>query len=304
MAFNVNDISSYIQANEDMLIGKAVVGSKTAALLNLQVGVKGTSNLNLLTATSGLQDGSNCGWTNSGGVTVSKRQITTNVLKVNQTFCDKDLIGSSLQWGIKIAAGQETIPFEQQFIDQVVKAVNYDVEKLIWQGNTNGATGTTNVLMDGFIAILSGETSVVNASISGKTLSANTVDVINNMVKNIPDAIIDRNDLVIFVGYDIYRTYVQALQAANNFHFTGELTPDMTMVIPGTNIKLIGVAGLTGQNKAYATYLENMYLGTDLENSQEVFDFWFSKDDDIHKLKISFNLGVQVAYCDLVVYAA
>lgn len=303
MAFSVNDINNYIQANEDMLIGKSVVGSKTAALLNLQVGVKGTANLNLLTATSGLQDGENCGFSASGNVTVSKRQIKTNILKVNQTFCDKDLVGTSLQWGVKIAAGMETIPFEQNFIDQIIKEINKDVEKIIWQGDVK-VTGSTLSLADGFIAILSGETSKIDASLSGKTLSGNTVDVINNIVAKIPDDIIDRPDLVIFVGYDVYRTYIAALQSANNFHFTGELTADMKTVVPGTNIQIIAVPGLTGTNKAYASYLENLYLGTDLENSQEVFDFWYSKDDDLFKLKVSFNIGVNCAYPDLVVYAA
>lgn len=300
MAFIVSDITGYVQANEDKLIGKAIVGAKTAAMLNLQTGVKGTANLNLLTATTGLQDGSACGWTKAGNVTVSKRQLKTTIMKVNQEFCDRDLVGSSLQWGVKLAAGMETIPFEQQFMDQIGKGINKEVEAAIWQGNTNGSTGTTNFLMDGFLAILSGET-VVSGNTGGKTLAANTKDVIDYIITVIPDAIIDRSDLVIFVGYDIYRKYIAALQAANLFHYTADLTGNLSVVIPGTNIRLEGVAGLTGTNKAVTTYLENLYLGTDLENAQEVFKFWFDDSNDIFKLKVLFNLGVQVAYPDLVV---
>lgn len=305
MSFTVTAIGSYVQANEEKLIGKAIVGAKTASLLNLQTGVKGTANLNLLTATTGLQDGSSCGWAASGGVTVSKRQIVTKMMKVNQEFCHKDLIGTSLQWGVKIAAGMETLPFEDMFVNQIVENVNREIEAGIWQGNTALSGGTTNALMDGFIALLSGETTtsgvIAGSSLSGTSAMVKTV--IENMVMQFPDSIIARDDLIIYVGYDVYRKYIQALQAANLFHYTESLTPALGITIPGTNIRLEGVHGLTGQNKAYGSYRSNFFLGTDLENGQEEFKFWFSDDDDTFKLKITFNLGVQVAYPDLVVYA-
>lgn len=307
MAFTVTDIGSYVQANEDKLIGKAIVGAKTAAMLNLQTGVKGTANLNLLTATTGLQDGSSCGFSASGGVTVSKRQIVTKLLKVNQTFCDKDLIGSSLQWGVKIAAGMETIPFEEMFIGQIVGNVNKEVETAIWQANTS-ITGQSYglSLFDGLLKILSGGT--VDGSVSGAALSgtnANVVTVINNIILKIPDSILDRNDLVIFVGYDVYRKYIAGLQAANLFHYTADINlGQLSTIVPGTNVRLEGVYGLNGTNKAVCTYTPNLYLGTDLENAQEVFKFWYSDDDDLFKLKILLNLGTQVAFPDLVVTAS
>lgn len=304
MAFSVSDISGYIQANEAQLIGKAVVGSKTAGLLNLQVGVVGTANLNLLTATAGLQDGSACGFNAQGDVTISKRQIVAKPIKSNQTFCDKDLIGTSLQWGVRMAAGQTTIPFEEMFVGQIVKEINKEVENIIWQGNTVVTGGTYLDLADGFITILdSASGSTIDGSVSGKTLADNPYDVILNMVAKLPDATIDMNN-VIFVGYDVYRKFVAELQAKNLFHYTTDLTAAMETVIPGTNIRLIGVPGLTGTGKGYASYLENFYLGTDLLGDKETVDFWFSKDDDIYKMKVSFSLGVQVAFPDLVVVAA
>jgi hypothetical protein len=47
-----------------------------------------------------------------------------------------------------------------------------------------------------------------------------------------------------------------------------------------------------------------MIIGTDLQNSQEVFKFWYDENYDIFKLKVLFNLGVQVAFPDLVVIAS
>lgn len=301
MAFNVEDVAGYISANEKQLIGKAVLGAKTAGMLNLQTGVVGTTNINLLTATAGLQDGSSCGFTAKGDVTVSKRQLVPSLIKVNQTFCDKDLLGSSLQWGVKVAAGMESIPFEQMFTGQIVKEVNKEVENLIWKGNTTTTGGTYLDLADGLLTILAGE-DTIDGSVSGKTLTDDTVDVINNVVSVIPDEIIDMNP-VIFVGYDVYRKYIAGIQAANLFHYTADLNAGMETMIPGTNVKLIGVPGLNGTGKAVATYVENLYLGVDMMNDKETASFWFSKDDDIFKLKISFAISTQVAFPDLVVIA-
>lgn len=304
MSFNVSDISGYIQANERQLIGKAVTGSKTASMLNLQVGVVGTANLNLLTATAGLQDGSSCGFNaGEGDVTISKRQIVAKPIKVNQEFCDKDLLGSSLQWGVRMAAGQTTIPFTQMFVDQIVKEVNKEVENILWQGNTTVNGGTYLDLADGLLTILDAASgSTIDGSVSGKTLAANPYDVISNIIAVLPDETIDMNN-VIFVGYDVYRKFIAELQAKNLYHYTADLTSAMEIVIPGTNVKLVGVPGLIGTGKAVATYPENLYLGTDMLNDKETADFWFSKDDDVFKLKISFAIGTQVAFPDLVVVA-
>lgn len=302
MAFSVDNIKPYVDANENQLIASAVMKGKTASLLNLQTGVKGKSALNLLSAAPSLVDGSACGWDAAGTTTVSKREIETAIFKVNQAFCDKDLIGSSLQWGVKVAAGAKTLPFEEEFINQNLAEIQKQVEKVIWQGATSGATGTYLDLIDGFIAILGGESTVVDATVSGKTLSANILDAIDAIVAGLPDEIIDRDDLVIWLSYEHYRKYVKALQDANMFHYApADLGGAMETIVPGTNIKVVAVAGLNGTDKAYASYASNMFLGTDMENDTEKFDFWYSQDNQEFRLNVQFNIGVQVAFPSMVV---
>lgn len=302
MAFSVNTIKDYVLANEKQLIGKAVVKGKTATLLTKQTGVKGSAYLNLLTSDPTLQAGA-CGWNESGTTTVTRRKLETGLIKVNQAFCDKDLIGTALEYEVKVAVGDKNLPFEEDFVESNIKGIQKKVEEIIWRGNTGNTGGAHLALFDGFITIGTTQSGVIDATVGGtaNTLAANPKGAIDAMVAAIPVEILDRDDLVIFVGYEIYRKYVKALQDANLYHYTGELTKELEMTIPGTNIKLVGVHGLSNQNKAYGTYLGNLFLGMDMTNDEEKFLFWYSEDNSEFRLKVEFNAGVQIAFPSLMV---
>lgn len=296
MALSVNTIKNYVEQNKNEIIGKAVIGAKTASLIGVQTGVKGSATLNLLNATPVLQAGG-CGWSSSGTTSVTQRTITTGLIKVNDTFCEKDLIGTFMEMDLKIAAGSTTLPAEQQFIDQILKGVQKQNELTIWQGDTTGATYTR---FDGFNKILAAESTVVNATVSGKTLSGNTIDAVNALVASIPAEILDRDDLVVFVSYSNFRKYVAAMQAINGYnYFPGLDGKTMSLMIPGYNISLEGVAGLD-ETHAYATYAANFRLGVDMEGDAENFEFWYSTDNREYRLAIDYNMGVQVAFPDFV----
>lgn len=300
MAFNVSTITDYVKGNETQLIGKAVIGANTLQYINLQTGVKGKAYLNLLTADPYLQSGT-CGWNTSGSTSVTRREIDTNPVKVNETFCDKDLINTFMQHEVKVAAGQKTLPFEEEFIGQQIKGINKKLEEMIWRGNTVSGTGHLG-LVDGFIKVISGSTGVLDATVSGSTLLGNTLDAVDAIVAKLPDEIMDREDLVVFVGTDVYRKAIKGWQDQNLYHYVpAELNGKMETIIPGTTIKLVGTHGLAGQSKAYASYGENFYYGTDMMSDQEKFMFWYSEDNSEFRFKVEFNAGVQVAFPDLVV---
>lgn len=301
MAFNVSTITGYIDSNRDQLLGKAILNGKTVSMLNMLTGVKGSTQLNLLDATANLQAGS-CGWNALGTTTISKRTLATGLVKVNVPFCDKDLISTWMNYGVKVAVGQKTLPFEEDFIAQNILSINSQLEELAWKGDTK-ITGTTHLnITDGFVKLITAESgSTVSASISGKTLAANTKDAIDKIVASIPDAIIGRDDLVIFVSVGTYRKYVKALQDANMYHYAPEnLLPSMEVTVPGTNIKVVGVAGLTAK-QAYSSYAANMFVGMDLAGDNEKFEFWYSTDNAEYRFRVEFNVGFQVAYPEFVV---
>jgi hypothetical protein len=300
MGFVKENLTNYVALNEKTLIGKAILNAKTIDLINFQPGIKGASQLNLLDASATLQAGG-CGWTPAGKTTLSKRNIVTGLFKVNEDYCDTDLNGTFAEWAVNEGIGKTTLPFEEVITSKTIESIQKQVEMLVWKGDTAGATGTYLDITDGYIKIIGAASGVIDATEAGVSLATNPVEAVNAIVSKIPDEIIDASDLVIFAGYEVIRKYIADVNASNSYHFALELTPDLTVIIPGTQIKLVGVGGLNGTNKAYASTLSNFYAGGDIKGDETQYKFWYSEDNSVYRLKVQFNIGVQVAFPDFIV---
>ena len=300
MAFNISNVTGYVKANEKTLVAKSVIGGRTLGLVKFQPEIKGSAQLNLLTAAATLQAGG-CGWSAAGTTTLSKRTLVTGLFKVNEALCEKDLVGTFAEWGLNEAVGKTSLTFEQEIANQNVKSIEKQVELLAWNGDTTGATSTYLDITDGFVKILASASGVVAAKVSGTTLSANTLSAIDKIVAAIPDEIIDATDLTVFVGYEIFRKYVAAYNASNLYAGTLSIDGSMSLVIPNTNIKLQGVAGLTGKNKAYASTASNFVAGGDIQGAESIFELFYAQEAREYRLVVEFNLGFQVYFPDFVV---
>lgn len=294
----VNNLPIYVEQNRLPLIRKAVLGARSAKEFNLMSGVKGATALNLLDTTVVFGDGSNCGWNEAGTSTLSQRTLTPGYPKVNMGFCDKQLLKSWANYEVRVAAGQKTLPFEEDFIAGVIEGVNAKLETLIWQGDTS-----SNDPFDGMIKVIADAGTAVAASYqAGDSASKKVAEV----YANIPAEAFTKGNVVMFVGSDLYRQYIQELVANGSLHLvaTAGLT-DIAMpedlLIPGTNVRVIPVSGLDGTDKIYASYKENFVYGTDMAGDEEKFELWYSQDNREFRLAIEFTAGVQVAYPDMVV---
>lgn len=287
MALNVNTITGFVDEKRLPLIGKAVLGARSSELFNLQTGVKSTAALNLLDTSVVFGDGASCGWNEAGTTTLSQRELEVAKIKVNMSFCDRDLLDTWAGYEVKVAAGRETLPFEEYFTAQIIDRINAGVENQIWKG-TKG-TGS----MDGILTILASENPIA-AGATGVT------DTVTDVYTKIPIEILDRASIV--MGEDQFRLYVLDLTAKNLYHYNPEVDGNMTITMPGTSTKVIGVPGLNGTNKVVAGDLAgNFFYGTDMSDDKEVFDLWYSKDNQEFRLAVKFNAGVQVAFPDQIV---
>lgn len=300
MAINTSSLTAYVSDNKEKLISKAVIGAKSASKFNLVTGVKGAQKLNLLDTTVSLQDGSACGWTEAGTSKLSQRTIDAKPIKVNQSFCDKQLLATSLNYEVKVAAGQKTLPFEEEFVNGVIDGVAAEVEKTIWQGDTSKSTLNR---FDGLIKILSGATVAGTYSIqSGDTVST----IVSKTYALIPSAAYQAGNVVMYMGSDMYRTWIQELIANGHLVISNAVEnvamPD-SLLIPGTNVRVEGVAGLDGTKKVYASYADNFIYGTDMQGDEEKAELWYSQDNREFRLALEFVSGVQVAFPELVAVA-
>ena len=294
----MSSLTPYIEQNRLPLIAKAVLKSKSAGLFNLQTGIKTNAMLNLLSTDIKFGEGLACGWSESGSQTLSQREIKTGAVKVNMAYCEKEFLKYWTQYAVRVAAGQKTLPFEEEFINEVIKNVNAKVETAIWQGDTDSSDVNLNKV-DGLLKILGNEASVVKATISGTATPEGVYSDVMAVYNAIPVEAVEGASIL--VGADKFRLFVQKLVADNLYHYNVEAPVD-EVVIPGTNVKVIAVNGLNGTGKIVAGQLDkNFFYGCDMADDQEKFEFWYSQDNREFRLDIEFNFGVQVAYPDMVV---
>lgn len=278
---NLSQLSVYVDENKLGLIRKSVLGAKTTNYLNLQTGVVGKTKINLLDTTVQFGDGSACGWNEAGTSTITQREINPAPIKVNMSFCDKAMQKYFMNHQITVAAGRSTLPFEEDFIAGVVEGVGKKLEDAIWNGITINETH-----YDGFVQI------VTKSVTTGSTV----YDSVKNLYNGIPSASL--MDTVIFIGIDGFRSLAGELTAKNLYHYDPKVDEAFEMILPGTTTRVIGVPGLDGSNKAYAINTKHAFYGTDMQNDNETFDFWYSKDNQEFRLAINFVEGVQVAFPD------
>lgn len=287
MAFVVNTLPDYVEQRKGELLSKAVFGFETRQYVNLMTGVKYKEALNILATDPILQERT-CGFDASGNVDFSQRIMTVAPYKVNMTLCEEDLRKKWMNDQLVVKAGGEVLPFEEKITDNIVKGVNKQLENLIWNAETasNG--------FDGLLTIAKAEASVIDVS-----AGASDYETAINVYKAIPAEILDKAE--IFAGEDQFRSIVLEITAKNLYHYNPEVDGAKTIVLPGTNCKLHGVAGLNGKGQMLAADPENLFYGVDMADDAETFDIWYSKDNQEFRVAIKFNAGAQVAFPDQIV---
>lgn len=302
MAINVSSLKTYVDEQRLPLLRNAVLGARSAYHFNLMTGVKGATALNLLTTNVEFGDGTTCGWNEAGTSTLSQRQLVPGAIKVNMSFCDKTLLKTWANYEVRVAAGQKTLPFEEDFLKGVGEGIAANIEKAMWQGDTTSSDKNLNKF-DGIIKIAEAATLASTVTYaSGDTVTKTVGDV----YKAIPAAAFSKGEVVLYMGADKYRAYIQELIANGNLVITTGVQdvamPD-SVLIPGTDVRVLYVDGLNGTGKMFASYKDNFVYGVDMTDDEEKYDLWYSQDNREHRLAVEFIAGVQIAYPDMVVEA-
>ena len=299
MSFSLGTLTAYTEQQRLPLITKAVFSARTAALFTKQVGIKSAAALNLMDTDAALAAGTSCGWTAAGTTTFSQRNITVAPMKVQEALCPRSLEQYWMQSQLTQGSTYDGVPFEQAFAEQKALRIAEALENAIWSGSTL-VTGLLTILNAASGSTVSGNT----AAISGSITTTNVISIFDNIYTRIPQAILTRNDLVIFCGWDTFRTLIGGLKSSasvlyNQVDLQG--LADGDIIYPGTNVRVVAVPGLLGYNRMVCSYLGNFFYGTDLLSDEENFSLWYSQDNDEVRFQAAFKVGVQVAYPDLIV---
>jgi hypothetical protein len=301
MSFSLATLTAYTDQQRLPLITKAVFSARTAALFTKQVGVKSAAALNLMDTDAALAAGTACGWNAAGTTTFSQRNVTVAPMKVQEALCPRSLEQYWMQSQLTAGSTYDGVPFEQAFAEQKALRIAEALENAIWSGSTL-VTGLLTILNAASGSTVSGNTAAVSASVGITT--SNVISIFDNIYTRIPQAILTRNDLVIFCGWDTFRTLIGGLKSSasvlyNQVDLQG--LADGDIIYPGTNVRVVAVPGLLGYNRLVCSYLGNFVYATDLLSDEENFSLWYSQDNDEVRFQAAFKVGVQVAYPDLIV---
>ena len=295
---DLSKLTKYVQEQRVPLINEVSLKAATVPYLSWLSDIKTSAKLNLLNTSVAFKSGLECNWTGGSSQALSQRELKTGVIKVEQAYCVRAMADYWAQYQVRIAADPGVLPFEEDFTNGIVKAVDEAVEKAVWQGDTSSSVENLKYF-DGFLKIIDAEPDKVEVD----TASLTTVyDKVKAVYAAIPAKAFERGEVQIFMGSDDYRTLVQELVTANLYHYNpGDAGKGNEYMLPGTDIKVIGVNGLNGKHRIVAGSKYNMFYGFDIDSTDREFKLWYSEDNDEYRLRIVFNAGVQVAFPNEVV---
>lgn len=296
-AWNVSGLSAYVKENRDDILRKVILEGDTIAKMAKQLGVKTKERLHYFNLDPVFQDGKGCGFSAQGATNLTEKDIQVAPIKINMEWCNDDLLGKFAEYLVRFGANAnaEQLAFEQLIADELVKNINKSMEEAVWQGDTSN-TGRTD-LFDGLLAQAEADNDTIKVNFgTGDTL----YDKVKAVIMDIPEEILD--NAVVFVSPANFRSLVFELLEMNNFHIAPEEIERGEFYFPGTTIPVHKTLGLTGvDDKIYASTWENMVYGTDMMDDKEELRFWFSDDDDLHRLKVKWVSGVATYFSDYVV---
>lgn len=299
--FNLSSLSTYTDEVGGELMRKAILEGETAKIIKVQPGIKGSQSINLLDSTLVVQDGS-CGWSSSGQTTYTQRDITVCQYKVNEALCPQELNDYWLGQLLTPGSYNETVPFEEQISILKTQQISQYIENQIW--GASSATTCFSGFKELFASNGAGATVTGGIVVTGQTpLSSTTaLSQVDALVERIPDDIVDRTDLVVFMSHANYRKYLINYRTANYYHFNPEDSyQNFKTFHPATNILVHPVGGLNGSNLMVLAPAGYMVLGVDLMSDAEQLKMFYSVDFDEVRLRSNFKVGVQIAWPQYVI---
>lgn len=312
MGFSVGTLAAYTKENEALLVASSVLGSKTASLIkdqgNVMVGVKSAETINIMDTDAIFQDGSSCGFNASGTTSFTQRTVTVGKIKVNEALCLKDLESKYLQKALPAGSGYDSMVYSEEYSKRKAAKIADQLEKTIWQGSTASVDVNLNKFQGITTLITAAGASVVNAnsvayhgSVETSITDSNVISIFDDIYKAIPAQVVDKDDVAIFCGMDVFRTYTVKLKNSNLFHYQYDAKANGEFFLPGTNVKVIAVQGLNGSGKIVAARISNFFIGTDLLNEEERFEIFYAKEADQVRFVSEFKMGVNFAFPDEIV---
>ena len=296
MAYTINDLDSrlknYLETNGTEVLTKALFNSESAKYFQIQTNVTAETPIIRLDSSITLADASSCGFTATGSDTFSNRLLSPKFLKVNKEFCPKTLLKTWAHSDVRMNALGQEMPFEELLINNNINELAKVNERLIWEGDTTSGTGNL-ALMDGIISIAKKDENTIKLEKGSDDLWTRVEKTWLRLAPEVADK------CTLFMSIANYKQLIVELMNKNMYHVFETYEGEYRMTMPGTNLVIRGVSGIT-EDVLICTPEENLYLGVDGESDSETVDLYFDKSDRTFKFVVEYAYAVQYAFSEFV----
>jgi hypothetical protein len=322
MAFDVGAISAWTEelGNLQDFVIKPILGSDTLTKLtgiDKRAGITGnTIKIPTFESVTSWQNGESCGFTTSGTTTLAQISLSTTPIVIQESICLKTLNKYFTQKLVEQNSQPETFQMLDMWINRKQENFALQFESAMWQSKTTYTNATHLKHTNGWIAVSDTAGTAVAATQQASISTSTVRGIIEEIAYSKIPARIRNMKPVIVCGQDTFNIYRLKLMQDNLYHLnpTNDPMEAYKMNVYGTNVTLIGLAGLnndnavdTGalptavKNRIFATYEDNLLFGYGFEGETEAFKVWYSQDDDLLKCSMRFFAGFGFKYNDLVV---
>ncbi len=296
MAYTIENLDTrlknYLETNGTEVLTKALFNSESAKYFQIQTGVTAETPIIRLDSSITLADASTCGFEATGSDTFSNRLLSPKFLKVNKEFCPKTLLKTWAHSDVRMNALGETLPFEELLINNNINELAKVNERLIWEGKTSGGVGNL-ALMDGIITIARADENTVKLQKGSDDLWTRVEKTWLALAPEVADK------CTLFMSIANYKQLIVELMNKNMYHVFETYEGEYRMTMPGTNLVIRGVSGIT-EDVLICTPEDNLYLGVDGESDDETVDLYFDKSSRNFKFVVEYAYCVNYAFSEFV----
>lgn len=276
------------------IITQAILEGQTAQLAQVVAGIKHTKTINIASYDVAPSTAA-CGWVNSTGSDVEYTQVdlTVNSEQVKQELCPRDLEDKYLAQYLKAGvAGTEEVPFAESIATGVASKVKRYVEEKLWSATTAGGDS-----FNGFSYLIDTDNTPAVNTVSGAAAITvdNALTEVDKMIFAL-DADSQEQDILVFMSVANFAKYRASYRNANLFITGGEELNGSVLTHPGfVNVKVVGTPGISGERVVAGPAL-GFYVGMDGLDDMDVISIFYSRDNDIVRLKTAFKYSSAIVF--------
>ena len=314
---NLNNLTKYTDQLSGILLKEAVLVGTTFDYISIQTGVKYADSINILTNSLTAAAGGCGAITPAGSTTLSQRSIQVDPIKVEESICVDEFEQYWIGQLAKEGSYNEFAPeaFNQLYLANKVEKIGQLVEDMYWKSSPSvralipGSGAGNFALSTGILDILlytSATNSTVGATATGALTLSTAMNVVDNMIAQIPNDVLGAEDLTLFMSHANFRVLMNALRQGNYFtQYDGQRAHTWVLDnYTNTNVRIVATRGLNATNVMVLTPSSNLYFGTDSfgeARNGDGFQFWYDIRDNITYFRSKLKVGAQVAFPQYVV---